>query len=68
MALHWREASLLPLSSRGSGGTCQLPLPTPSRLPREKQAHTLALAVSGEVAQHSSLPRAHAVLRWLWFT
>ena len=27
-------------SARGRGATCQLPLPTPSWLPREKQAHT----------------------------
>ena len=47
-----------PLSlSRGCGTMRQLPPPRPSRLPRVMQVRAPALAVSGEEAQHSSLPR-----------
>ena len=34
----------------------------------EASAHVLALAVSGEVAQHSSLWGARAAPRWFWWT
>ena len=33
---------------------------------RVRSKHGLTLAVSGEVAQHSSLPGARAAPRWLW--
>ena len=61
--LHRREASLLRRAPVVRRASCGLQRQASAACAR---AARTALAVSREEAQHSSLPLARAVLRWLW--